>query len=60
MLGLIWFMSEVENRWYLGRYMAKVESWLEVDNWWCMVKVESWLNVDNRWGFGRYMAKVES
>ena len=27
--------------------MAKVESWLKVENWWCMVKVESWLKVEN-------------
>ena len=59
-LGLIWFVSEVENRWYLGRYMAKVESWLAIENWWCMVKVESRLKVENRRYLGRYMAKVES
>ena len=27
---------------YLGRYMAKAESWLEVENWWYLGAVHTW------------------
>ena len=36
--------------------MVKVESWLVVEDWWCMAILQSWLKVENLWYLGRYLA----
>ena len=50
----------VDNRLYLGQYIIKVESWLEVNNWWCMVKVESWLVVEDWWCMVYFKVGIKS